>query len=123
MLKQIDELPGHVLGVHAKGSVTRQDIKTVLEPAVSNLVKVYGGLNYILLAESSIWEYTTGAMFAYLFLIIRYYTKWNKVAVVADDRGVHMFTAVFRFLIPGVSKRFKFKQMDKAIQWIAKKDH
>ncbi|MCD8739870.1 STAS/SEC14 domain-containing protein [Mucilaginibacter roseus] len=123
MLKQIDDLPGHVLGVHAKGNVTRQDIKTILEPAVNNLVKVYGGLNYILLAESSIWEYTTGAMFAYLFLILRYYTKWNKVAVVADDKGIQMFTSAFRFLIPGVSKRFRFVQMDKAIQWIAKKDH
>ncbi|MCC8407631.1 STAS/SEC14 domain-containing protein [Mucilaginibacter sp. UR6-1] len=122
MLRQIEELPAHVLGVHAVGKITNKDIKSVLEPAVSHLFKAYGELNYILVAESSIWDFTTGAMFAYFFLILKYYSKWNKVAVVADDRGINSFTTVFRFLIPGVSKRFGFSDMDKAIQWIAKRD-
>ncbi|MBE9583817.1 STAS/SEC14 domain-containing protein [Mucilaginibacter sp. JRF] len=122
MLSVIDELPGHVVGIHTVGRITGKDIKNTLEPLLNSMAGTQQEVNYLLLAESGLADFTVGAMLAYSMLIIKYYARWNKVAVVTDDNMIRSITRFFRFLIPGISRQFNLNEMDKAIQWIARKD-
>jgi hypothetical protein len=38
MLQMIQGLPPHVVGVHATGEITKEDLETVLIPAIDKLV-------------------------------------------------------------------------------------
>nr|WP_109607291.1 STAS/SEC14 domain-containing protein [Mucilaginibacter oryzae] len=47
------------------------------------------------------------------------FIKWNRIAVVSEQKGVEWFTDLFRFVIPGKSKGFTHEQLDEAKAWIS----
>jgi hypothetical protein len=122
MLQFINDLEPHVVGIHAIGEVTKEDMETVLLPRIDDLVKRQGEINYLLVLETDVKNFTIGAWWDDLKLGLKNFTKWNKIAVVSDQKGVEWFTDAFRFFIPGKSKGFSLDELDEAIKWITAKE-
>jgi hypothetical protein len=122
MLQFIRDLEPHVVGIHAVGEVTKEDIETVLIPRIDDLVKRQGEINYLLVLETDVKNFTVGAWWDDLKLGLKNFTKWNKIAIVSDQKGVEWFSDAFRFFIPGKSKGFSLDQLDEAVKWITDKD-
>jgi len=122
MLQFINDLEPHVVGIHAIGEVTKQDMETVLLPRIDDLVKRQGEINYLLVLETDVKNFTAGAWWDDLKLGLKNFTKWNKIAVVSDQKGVEWFTDAFRFFIPGKSKGFSLDELDEAIKWVTAQD-
>ncbi len=53
MLYLINDLPAHVIGIHATGKVTRIDYETILLPRLDAMVKQQSKINYIFILETN----------------------------------------------------------------------
>ncbi|PWK79060.1 hypothetical protein LX99_01516 [Mucilaginibacter oryzae] len=61
MLKLIDNLPNHVVGIRATGEITRGDMETVLLPAINELAAREGAINYLLVLDTGVQNFTLAA--------------------------------------------------------------
>jgi hypothetical protein len=121
MLKHLNYLPKHVLGLHAVGDVTNDDYERALEPLLDEHIKENGKINYLLVLEADIKKFDAGAWCGNISIGIKYFTKWNKLAVVTDQQGVREFSHLFKYFLPGKYKGYQLKDLDEAIRWITEK--
>ncbi|GAB3918880.1 SpoIIAA family protein [Mucilaginibacter boryungensis] len=122
MLQYINDLPPHVVGIRATGEVTKDDMEKVLIPRIDELVARQGEINYLLVPQTDVGNFTLSAWWDDLKLGLKNFTKWNKIAVVTDQKGVEWFSDVFRFFVPGKSKGFALNELDEAVAWISAKE-
>ncbi len=120
MVEVISGLPAYVAGFRATGKVTRDDYREVIYPLVDSIAKAFGKINYLLVIETPLSNYSTGAWIDDAVLGIKYFTKWNKLAVVSRSDGIKKFTDGFGKLIPGETKGFKLEELPVAKEWISK---
>lgn len=120
MLQFINDLPDDIVGIHAVGEVTKEDIDTALIPRLDDLVKRQGEINYLLVLETNAQNFTAGAWFEDVRVGLKHFTKWKKVAVVTDQKSVEWFTNnVFTLLIPGKAQGFPLDKLEDAVRWIS----
>ncbi len=119
MLSIISDLPPHVVGVRATGAVTKQDFDEVLKPALDALVKRTGKINYLLLLETTVSNFTLGAWLDDVALGLKHYTHWNRIAIVTNEKIVENFSDAFTFLLPGQSKGFTLSELVDAKEWVS----
>jgi len=123
MLQLINDLPDHVVGIHAVGEVTKDDYERILLPKMNELVKRQGEINYLLVLETDVQNFTLGSWWQDLKLGLKNFTRWNKIAVVTDQKSIEWFSDVFRFFIPGKSKGFTLNELERAIKWVSENDN
>ncbi|HTN19595.1 MAG TPA: STAS/SEC14 domain-containing protein [Pelobium sp.] len=119
MLNIIQNLPDHVVGVEAVGEVTADDLKNILLPALEQNAKKYDGINYLLVLRTEVKNWTAGAWIQDMLAGIKNFTKWNKIAVVTDEKFVEKFTDGFSFITPGKAKGFKLNEEELAKSWVS----
>lgn len=119
MLSIMSDLPPHVLGVRATGAVTKEDFDTVLKPALEALKKRNGKINYLLLLETPVSNFTVGAWLDDIVLGIKHYTHWNRIAIVTNEKLVEKFSDAFNFVVPGNSKGFTLSELADAKAWVS----
>jgi len=122
MLQFINDLPSHVIGIHAIGEVTKEDYEKVLLPRIDEMVKNQDEINYLLVLETDVSNFSAAAWWEDVKLGIKNFTKWNRIAIVSDQKGVEWFSDAFRFMIPGKSKGFPLSQLQDAITWVSVHD-
>lgn len=122
MLEKINDLPDHVFGVRATGEVTKEDLQSVLLPGLQELVDRTDAIYYLLLLETDVQQFTTGAWIQDLIAGIKHFTKWKKMAIVTDQKGVEKFTNAFSLIAPGEAKGFTLEELPVAIGWVSNKE-
>lgn len=119
MIEIIQGLPAHVTGFRAVGKVTKEDyIKTII-PLVKSVATAFGKINYLLVISTPLKNYTTAAWIEDALLGFRYFSKWNKIAIVSEKEGIKKFTDTFGKFVPGKTKGFNMEELSKAKMWIA----
>ena len=86
-------------------------------PCVKDLVDKTDQLNYLLVLDTSIRNFTIGAWLQDLILGIRYLTKWHRIAIVTDVQGIRTFTKYHSYFMPGEYKGYKHDELKEAIDW------
>lgn len=119
MLSIMQDLPPHVLGVRATGAVTKQDFDEVLKPALDSLVKRTGKINYLLLLETTVSNFTLGAWMDDVLIGLKHFTHWNRIAIVTNEKLVEKFSDAFGFVVPGESKGFRLSELVDAKKWVS----
>ena len=119
MIEVIHGLPAYVTAFRATGAVTRDDYLTIINPLVKSVVTVFGEVNYMLVLNTSLKNYTAGAWIEDALLGIRYITKWRKLAIVTEKNEIKKFTDIFGKLIPPQTRGFKMEELSNARQWIS----
>ncbi|HEX8021906.1 STAS/SEC14 domain-containing protein [Mucilaginibacter sp.] len=119
MLQIINNLPPHVVGIRASGEVNSQDMETVLLPEINKLVNRQGKINYLLVLDTGVQNFTLAAWWDDLKLGLKNFTNWHRIAIVTDQKGVEWFTDIFRFMVPGNSRGFSHDQLEEAKNWIS----
>jgi hypothetical protein len=119
MLQFIKDLPSHVAGVHATGEVRDEDFERVLVPLLDERINSYGRINFLLILDTNVSNFTAGALWKDLKLVLKHYRQWKKIAIVTDQKEVELFIDVFRFIIPGKSRFFPFNKLDEAVRWVS----
>lgn len=121
MIQHIDHLPSNLAGFKATGEVTEADFTETVMPEVKALIEQTGKLNYLLVLDTSIKNFTAGAWFKDAIMGIKHLTKWNRAAIVTDVEGIRTFTSVFSVLMPGEFRGFEHKDLQAAIDWASEK--
>jgi len=121
MLEHITYLPLHVLGIHAIGDVTNKDYEDALLPLLDEHVKHNGRINFLLVLETDIQNFSAGAWCGNVNLGLKYLRKWGKVAVVTDQNGVREFSHLFKYILPGKFEGYPLDKLDEAVKWVTEK--
>ena len=121
MLELIKDLPEHVVGVRATGDVHKEDLETVLIPALDAQVEKFDAIYYLLLLETDIKNWDLGAWISDAKAGIKNLTKWTKIAVVTDQEGVQKFTDLFSKVTPGEARGYALNELETAKAWLAQK--
>jgi len=119
MLTLLKDLPPHVVGIKATGKVTKEECDKVLIPALDNLVERTGKINYLLLIETDLSNFTLGFLMDDIAVGVKHFSKWNKIAVVTHQKAVEKFSDMFSVIVPGESKGFKLEELATAKKWIS----
>lgn len=119
MITQIQNLPANMVGFKASYEVTETDFINDVMPKVKELVSKTDTLNYMLVLDTSVKNFTAGAWFKDAVMGVKHLTKWHRAAIVSDVQAVKTFTDVFSVLMPGEFKVFEHKDQQEAIDWVS----
>jgi hypothetical protein len=119
MITKLSNLPSNMVGFSASGEVTENDIKTVVLPAVQELVSRTGELNYLLQLDTSLKDFTLGAWVQDAVLGAKHLLKWNRAAIISDVNAIKKFTEVFSVVVPGEFRGFAKDDLQSAIDWVS----
>jgi hypothetical protein len=119
MVQTINDLPPHVIGFCATGKVTKEDYEKVLMPDVDKQSKLFKKINFLLLIDTDISNYTFGAWVDDALVGLKHLTHWHKVAIVSHYDSIKKITDIFGHLVPGEYKGFKTEELEEAKKWVA----
>lgn len=108
-----------MVAFRATGEVTKEDFDQIVLPAVAELVQRTDKLNYLLVLDTPLKNFTLSAWIKDALLGLNNLTKWNRCAIVSDSDGINSFTNLFGKVMPGEFKGYKPEQLDEAINWVS----
>ena len=118
MIEYIQDMPDSVAAVYVKGKLTGEDYKSVLIPAIEDLLTRHDKIRLLCRFDddfsfdgSAIWQDATFGL--------KNLTKWEKMAIVTDKDWLRHSTSFFSFMVPGEMKVFTNAQLEEAKAWIA----
>ncbi len=121
MLQLMTDLPPYVVAVKATGNITKEDYENILMPAVEKVDELYKEINFIMVLETSISNFTWGAWMNDAKMSLKKYAKWNKVAVVTDEKIASLLSYAFGLISPSESRGFTLAELEQAKQWVAER--
>lgn len=119
MIETTEELPGGVLAVRARGTLTAQDYRTVIEPMLDDAVRSGRRLRFLVEIGPDFTGVTPGGMWEDVRLGLRALRRWDGCAVVAEPGWLERVTKAVRFLTPFPVRIFTPAERDVAISWLA----
>ena len=118
MLLLMTDAPAHVVGVRALGKVDKDEYERILLPALEKALKQYGELNFIMVLETSVANFSAGAWLDDIKAGLKHYKKWNKIAIVTDQKPIEKITDFVSALIPGEARGFPLSDIELAKSWV-----
>ena len=119
MIEVIQGLPPNVAAFNATGKITADDYKKTINPLVKKVEKEFGKINYLLVLDTSLQNYSLGAWIKDLLLGLKYFPKWNKLGIVSRKKNIKKFTDFFGRFLPSVTTGFMMEDEGIAKRWIA----
>lgn len=117
MIHQIDTTD-NIVAFRALAEVTKGDFLTAVIPAVEHLVKQTNEINFLLVLDTDIKNFTAGAWLQDALLGLKHLGKWNRAAIVTDSEDIISFTNGFSYVVPGEFHGFKKEAFNKALNWV-----
>jgi len=118
MIEIIEGFPDDVVGILAKGEVTRKDYLEVVIPAINKSLKRNARLRLYYELGSEFTAIDLGAEWEDLKLGIEHFSRLERVTVVTDVTWIKHAVGAFRFLMPGDIRVFATAQAPEARRWI-----
>jgi len=119
MIELIPNISNNVAGFRAIGEVTKEDYQNVVLPEIERLIKQIDHINFLLVLDTELENFTAGAWIQDALLGLKNIGKWNRVAIVTDSATIISLTNKFSYLAPGEFKGFKKEEYDPAITWVS----
>lgn len=121
MITKLNSTPSNMVGFRATGKVTIEDFENVVIPAVNELVARTNELNYLMVIDTDLKNFTIGAWWQDAFMGLKQIAKWRRAAIVSGLEGIKSFTKIFSFIVPGEFKAFDPSELEIAIHWVSEK--
>ena len=119
MIQVITEVPSNVAAFRALGEVDAADYKKIVIPVIDELVKRQGKINFLLVLDTPLKDFTAGAIVQDLGVGLKHFTKWHKMAIVSESGAINTFTDFFSYIAPGDAKGFTHAELKEAISWVS----
>ena len=119
MLTQLKDVPSNVVAFRAVGDVNKTDYDTVVIPAVDELARKNGKINFLLIIDTALKNFTIAALLTDISMGLKHFTKWHKMAIVSESGAINRFTDIFSYIAPGEAKGFTHAEMEEARQWVS----
>lgn len=119
MIEALDFVPSNVAGFRATGDIDADDYKAVVIPVIDRHVKEQGKINFLLVLDTSLSDFSIGALLQDLGVGLKHFSKWHKMAIVSDSKAIRGFTDIFSYVAPGEAKGFTHAEKQEAISWVS----
>lgn len=117
-VEMIPALPDNVIGFVAKGEVHSDDYEKTIDPAIEEALTGHDKLRLLYVLGADFEGYSGGAAWEDGKLGMRHLTRWEKIAVVADQSWVRHTIDVFGYLMPGKVRTFSLAEEADASEWV-----
>jgi hypothetical protein len=119
MVELLKELPPHVAAYRASGAVSTEEYQQVVMARVDEVAAQYGKINFLVLLETSMDNYSIGAFLNYLKVSFQHFFKWNRMAIVTDERWLRKAYAALSVLVHGEIKTYPLQEAEEAKRWVS----
>lgn len=119
MITQLKNIPNTMVGFRAAKEVKKDDFDKVVLPAVAELIQRTDELNYMLVLDTPLKNFTIEAWIKDALLGLNNLSKWNRVAIVSDSESLNTFTNMFGKVMPGEFKGYTPEHVNEAIEWVS----
>jgi hypothetical protein len=119
MVELLNGFPPHVAAYKATGKVNKDEYEQVVMARVDEVAATYGKINFLVLLETDFENYSGAAFLDYLKVSFEHFTKWNRMAIVTDERWVRKAYDMLSPLVHGVINGFELKQFEDAKEWVS----
>jgi len=119
MIEVISGLPPMVAAFKASGKITADDYNRIINPLVKKIDKESGHINYLLVLNTPLKNYSIGAWIKDGLLGFKYFSKWNKIAIVSHKKSIKNFTDFFGKFLPSLTKGFLMEDLESAKEWVS----
>jgi hypothetical protein len=119
MVEKILDLPDHVLGFTAKGTVTANDYESVLIPAVEAMFSRQGKVRLFYHLGEDFSGIESAAAWDDAQLGLKHLTGWEKIALVSDVDWIRWAVMIFGLAIPGHVRVFHNHDLAEAKRWVS----
>ncbi|MEP6615406.1 MAG: STAS/SEC14 domain-containing protein [Ginsengibacter sp.] len=121
MIEIIPGLSPETAAFKAVGKVTKDDYEKILMPEVGRISKTFDKINFFLLLDTNVGNYSMGAWIDDALVGLKHLFKWHRVAIVSDQKMVKTITDIFGHLVPGEYKGFVKEETEAAKKWVTGK--
>ena len=119
MINVMQNIPPHVAAFTASGEVTKTDYETVLIPRIEEVNKIHGHIHFLFELKTDVGNFTAAAWWKDFLIGLRHFSKWKKMAIVSDQKGVEKLSDWISPLLPGETRGFKPEELEQAKIWVA----
>ncbi len=120
MIEIMNDFPENVVGIKAKGRVTREDYEMILIPKIERALQKHDKINCYYELGSAFSGMDSGAMWEDTLVGLEHLSKWGKIAAVTDVSWIAHELSAFRFLMPGKLRVFPTSEVQTARKWVSK---
>lgn len=119
MITKIQETPDNVAAFKATGEITKQDYENCVIPEIKAKAEEFDELNCLLLLETSLENFTLEAWLQDALMGLKNLIRWNRVAIVTDNKSLRNFITVFSVFVPGEYSTYPVEDFENALFWCA----
>jgi hypothetical protein len=119
MVELLTGFPPHVAAYRATGHVNKEEYEQVVMQRVNHVAAQFGKINFLVLLETDFENYSSGAFVDYVKISFQHFSKWNRMAIVTDERWVRIAYDMLSPLVHGVINGYKLDQYEEAKQWVS----
>jgi hypothetical protein len=69
--------------------------------------------------ETGVGNFTAAAWWKDLMIGLEHFSKWKKMAIVSDQKGVEKISTLISPVLPGQTKGFSLEEIEEAKAWVA----
>ena len=100
MVYHLHNLPSNIVGFNAIGNSTEKDFSETIFLKVKQRIAKIEQLNYLLVHESTVKNFTADACLKDAPINIKKLTNWKRIAIVSDCNAKRNFADLFNCLMP-----------------------
>jgi hypothetical protein len=119
MIELLKDFPPHVAAYRAGGSVEKEEYEQIMMKRVNEVADTYGKINFLVLLETDMQNFTLPAFLDYIKISFQHFTRWNRMAIVTDQKLVEKAYDALSYLVPGIINGFELKQYEEAKEWVS----
>src|SRR4051812_8376051 len=98
MITLMNDVPSNVTAFRATGEVDKNDYDDIVIPAIDASVKRQDKINFMLVLNTELKNFTMGAFLKDLGVGLKHFTKWHKMAIVSESGAINNFTDFFSYI-------------------------
>lgn len=118
MLRLMTDLPDGVVGIDASGEIDEHDYDDVLRPAVEAALVGRDKIRLLYVLGPEFEGYEHDAMWEDAKFGAKFFTAFERIAVVTDASWVRRSVKVFGWMIPGEFRHFAIADLAAAREWV-----
>jgi len=119
MVELLKDFPPHVAAYRASGTVYKEEYEQIVMARVDEVAAKYGKINFLVLLQTDIQDYTFAAFMDYLKVSFEHFSKWNRMAIVTDQHWLSQAYEALSLVVHGEIKGYDLKQFEEAKQWVS----
>lgn len=118
MVELMTDFPDHVVAYRATGKVTKTEYEKIVVSRVNEVADRYGTINFIVLLETGMDDYSLAAFIDYLKISFKHFRKWNRMAIVSDQRWLREAYRALSPLVHGEINCYRVADFEQAKRWV-----